>query len=67
MVHLKTFVPSGIEVIVVFGSNEFVITPPPEINDQVPTPTVGGLPAMVTEPVLMQIVCVGPASAKLGI
>ena len=40
IVQAKTFVPKPMPVIVVFGNNELVIIPEPEINDHVPTPTV---------------------------
>ena len=40
IVQAKTLAPKGKPVIVVFGNNELVIVPPPEINDHVPTPTV---------------------------
>ena len=40
MVHAKTFIPSPIPVMEVFGNKEFVITPLPETIDQVPTPLV---------------------------
>lgn len=54
--HLNTLFPTGKPVIVVVGDNEFVMVPPPEINDHVPTPTVAVLAAMVIEPVEIQIV-----------
>ena len=46
----------GNEVIVVMGERELVITPEPEINDHVPTPLVALLAAIVTDPVVTQMV-----------
>ena len=40
MVHANTFVPNPNPVTEVFGNNELVIIPDPEINDHVPTPTI---------------------------
>ena len=43
IVHSKIFKPKPKPVIEVVGDNELVIVPEPEINDQVPTPTVAVL------------------------
>ena len=43
IVQAKILFPKPKLVMLVFGNNEFVITPIPEINDQVPTPTPGKL------------------------
>ena len=56
MVHLKIFIPTGSAVIIVIGESELVIVPPPEISDHVPTPTVAVFAAIVTDPVVIQIV-----------
>ncbi len=54
-VHAKTFVPTVSPVMVVVGDSELVITPKPETKDQLPIPEVGELAAIVTEPVLIQM------------
>ena len=46
MVQAKTFTPKPNPVIGVIGDNELLIVPLPEINDQVPTPTVAVLAAI---------------------
>lgn len=56
MVQRKTFIPKGNPVIVVEGESEFVIVPPPEINDQLPTPTVALLAAIKAVGVVIQTV-----------
>ena len=47
IVQAKTFTPNPKPVILVVGSKEFVIEPEPEISDQVPTPTVALLAAII--------------------
>ncbi len=47
MVQAKTFAPIANPVIDVVGDNELVIVPEPDINDQVPTPTMAVL-AVIT-------------------
>ena len=47
IVQAKTLTPIANPVIEVVGESEFVITPVPETNDQVPTPTVAVL-AVIT-------------------
>ena len=49
IVHSKILSPTDKPVTAVAGDREFVILPPPEINDQVPTPVVGVLPANVAD------------------
>ena len=66
IVHLKTFIPSANPVMVVLGKSEFVITPVPEINDQVPTPVPGTLPVIVVVGVEIQSVWLEPALATVG-
>ena len=44
IVHSKTFVPDPKPVTLVFGNNEFVIIPVPEISVQAPAPAVGKFP-----------------------
>ena len=56
IVHAKTFTPNPSPVIDVFANRELVITPLPEINDQVPIPTVAALAAIRAVGVLTQIV-----------
>lgn len=53
---------------VVFGALGELIVPPdgPLIFDHVPVPTFGVLPAIVTEPVVVQILWLGPALAATG-
>src|SRR5690349_7879768 len=55
-------------VTVVVGEEGVVIVPAagPLIFVQVPAPTAGALPAMVTEPVVMQMVWSGPAFETVG-
>lgn len=56
MVHAKILLPTAKPVIVVEGERELVMMPDPEISVQLPLPTAGVLEAMVTEPVVIQIV-----------
>ena len=51
---------------VVLGNNELVIIPLPEINDQVPTPTVAVLAVTSAVGLLTQSVWLGPALATVG-
>lgn len=47
IVQVKTLFPKPKLVMVVFGNNEFVMTPAPETNVQAPAPTAGKFPFMV--------------------
>ena len=67
IVHAKTFTPSPNPVMVVFGNNEFVIIPDPEIKDHVPTPAVAVFAAMSAVGLLIQSVWLGPAFETEGI
>ena len=49
IVQAKILFPKPRLVTVVFGNNEFVITPLPEINDHEPTPTAGKFPFIVAD------------------
>lgn len=64
--QVKTLVPAVNPVIVVTGEEGVVITPLPETFIHTPTPVTAGFPAIVTEPVLRQIVWLGPAAAAVG-
>ena len=66
IVHLKTFIPNPNPVMFVVGESEFVMMPVPEINDQVPTPTVALLAAITVVGVEIQMVWLGPAFAIEG-
>ena len=63
--HLKIFIPNPRPVTVVFGLFGLVITPEPEIIDQVPTPIVAVFPANVVLAELIHTVWFGPAMAML--
>ncbi len=56
IVQRKTFVPVGIAVIPVIFDVGVVITPPPEINVQLPVPTAGKLPFIIANGLEIQIV-----------
>jgi hypothetical protein len=56
MVHAKTLFPKPKPVMVVFGNNEFVITPVPETRVHVPAPVEGKFPFMVADGEVTQTV-----------
>lgn len=64
--HVNIVMPGVNPVSVELGKREFVITPGPETMLHAPVPTVAVLPAKVKEPVLAQIVWLGPAVAMDG-
>lgn len=66
MDQVKIVIPAVKPVTVELASNEFVITPEPDTFIQAPLPAVGAFPAKVTDPVLAQIVWLGPAFAIVG-
>src|SRR5437868_1324825 len=66
MVHAKTFTPKPNPVTEVFGNNELVIIPEPEIKDQVPTPTIALFAAINVFGLEIQSVWFGPALAVVG-
>jgi hypothetical protein len=67
--HWNTYVPAVVKPVMVVVAEPGVVIVPvtgPEICDHVPVPTAGVLPAIVTLPTLVQIVCGGPALAVVG-
>mgnify|MGYP001592676019 CR=1 FL=1 len=64
--QVSTVVPTVSPVTVVLATSEFVMVPGPETFIQLPTPAPGTFPAKVTEPVVTQIVWLGPALAIEG-
>ena len=67
MVHAKTLFPKPNPVTEVVGKSEFVITPVPETNVQVPVPTAGKFPFIVVVGEEIQSVWFEPAFAVVGI
>src|SRR5688572_26120221 len=67
MVHAKTFTPKPKPVMVVFGNNEFVMAPLPEIKVHAQVPTAGLLAAISALGLETQTVWFGPAFAAVGI
>ena len=65
IVHFKTLFPSDNPLTVVVGLLELVNIAEPDITLQLPVPVVGVLAAKVVEPVVIQIVWLGPAFAML--
>jgi hypothetical protein len=63
----NTFVPDPIAVTLVVTAFELLITPAPDINDQVPGPNVGEAAESTVDGVLIQIVWLGPAIVVGGI
>ena len=66
IVHANTLVPKPKPVIVVVGKRELVMTPLPETNDHVPTPTVAVFAAIKALGLVIHKVWFGPAAAILG-
>jgi hypothetical protein len=64
MLHWKMLVPTPKPLIEEFGEFGEAIVPEPEINDQVPFPTLGVFPARVA--VLAHMVCEIPANETVG-
>ena len=64
--HCKMCVPTVKPVTVVLGKLGFVIVAVPETKLHTPVPTAGVFPARVALPVLIHIVCDGPAFALEG-
>lgn len=66
MDQVRTVVPAVKPVTVEFGNKELVMTPGPDTFIHPPVPAAATFPANVTEPVLTQIVWLGPAFAGVG-